>query len=82
MNVIVDMEDGIYYCQVFGNYALMSVVDTHAEIHILNHEDKDYYGMDIIIENPVKIHKDLIINAAMHLYEGEILHKLGVIQYE
>ena len=85
LNVYMDINDGIYYCKVHVDkdieYGLMSVINKNAEIHLLYAEDKDYYDMAVTVTDMKVIDKELIINAAMHLYGEDIIYRLGS-QYE
>tara|TARA_Y100000004_G_C8717401_1_gene328580 strand:- start:39 stop:368 length:330 start_codon:yes stop_codon:yes gene_type:complete len=83
LNASLDVPNGIYYCKVnLGadneELGLMSVIDKYAEIHMLYAPNRDYYGDSIKIDSIKEINKDLIINAVMHLYGGEIVKRLGV----
>tara|TARA_R110002074_G_scaffold110865_1_gene238437 strand:- start:373 stop:549 length:177 start_codon:yes stop_codon:yes gene_type:complete len=53
----------------------MSVVDRLGEIHLLGF-DKECYGESIEIVDKTMINKDLIIDAAMHLYSKDIINLL------
>lgn len=84
LNTTVGVSDGIYYCKVnLGanneEVGIMSVIDKYAEIHLLYSTNRNYYGDMIKVKSIKAIDKDLIINAVMQLYGGEIVTKLGVM---
>jgi len=79
INIYTDFDNGIYHCQcsVLDSlyYGIMSVVDRLGEIHLLGF-DKECYGESIEIVDKTMINKDLIIDAAMHLYSKDIINLL------
>jgi len=84
LNTTVDIPDGIYYCRVSlevddEELGIMSVINKYAEIHLLYAPNRDYYGDEVKVTSIKAIDKDLIINAVMQLYGGEIVTKLGAI---
>jgi len=89
LNVASDLKDGVYYGTVSmqkediteEGYALMSVIKGLAEIHVIGIPDEDYYNWEVDILSATEIAKEVVINAAMHLYSDEIIERLGV-KYE
>lgn len=79
INIDTSFDNGIYHCKclILDNtyYGIMSVVDGIGEIHLLEF-NKECYGELIEVVDKTMINKDLIINAAMHLYDREIISLL------
>lgn len=78
-NIYADFDDGIYHCRcaVLNDtyYGIMSAIKGVGEIHLLGF-DRECHGEEIEIINKTIIDKDLIINAAMHLYSKDIISLL------